>query len=182
MVRLTRDCGLEGLGAGGSLGPGVRRGALAVRGLAVKVVHLVGDDLGRVALDPVLVVPRAGLEPTDDADAAALLEVFGRVLGGGAPDDDAVPLGVLVLETGGILPARVGRDRELGDGVAAGGVTAFGIGAEVADDLAAIQVEHDGISFCFATPSVGAPNRRGPSPQDPGRAFLGRGPNTRKGD
>src|SRR5258706_537918 len=59
--------------------------------------HLVGDDLGHVALlAGGLVVPRARLQAPLDVDLPPLVEVLGAVLAGLAPNDDLVPFGAFL--------------------------------------------------------------------------------------
>src|SRR6185436_3720612 len=59
--------------------------------------HLVGDDLGHVALlAGGLVVPRAGLQTPLDVAGATLVEILRTVLSGLAPHHDAMPLGAFL--------------------------------------------------------------------------------------
>src|SRR6185436_1128423 len=58
--------------------------------------HAIAADLRGVALLPFLVGPLAGLQPSFDVDLLALGEVLVQALGGLAPVNDAVPLGLLL--------------------------------------------------------------------------------------
>ena len=49
-----------------------------------------------------------------------------------APQNDAMPFGALLAFAGSVLERFIGRQREIGDGLAAGGVAGFGIAAESA--------------------------------------------------
>ena len=71
-------------------------GAAAHAFAAAEHLHLLGDDLGGVLLDAVLVVPLARLQAPLDVDRAALLQVLAGDLGQAVVEDDAVPFGLLV--------------------------------------------------------------------------------------
>src|SRR5262249_13216836 len=87
---------------------------------------------GDVALVAILVVVRAGLDPTLDVDLAALRQVFRAHLRALAPHDDAVPLGALLALPVFVVPALARRDAQLADSLPAGRVSHLGICAEVA--------------------------------------------------
>ncbi len=113
-------------------------GGLAVRGTGsapAEELHDVGDDLGGVALDALLVLVAAGLDASLDVDLATLGKEAVAVLGLLAPHDDAVPLGLFDAVVGGLVGVRAGGgDAELADGAAAGGVANLGVAPEVTDD------------------------------------------------
>src|SRR5512134_704216 len=77
-----------------------RRGRAGRRGAATRLavthalaaaeqLHLVGDDLGGVLLDAVLVGPLARLQPAFDVDRATLLQVLAGNLGQAVVEDHA---------------------------------------------------------------------------------------------
>jgi hypothetical protein len=69
--------------------------AAAATAAAAEQLDTVGDDLRRVPLLPVLVVPRPRLDAAFDVDLLALLQVILQRLGLLAQQDDAMPLGLL---------------------------------------------------------------------------------------
>src|SRR5690606_34425085 len=94
---------------------------------AVEHLHVVGDDLGGVALHAVL-FPAAGLQAAFNVDLRALPDVFGNNLGEALVEHHAVPLGALLLLAGVlVLPGFAGGQGEVGDGAAIGHVAGFGI-------------------------------------------------------
>jgi NADP-dependent 3-hydroxy acid dehydrogenase YdfG len=98
-------------------------------------LHVLGDDVGRVALDAVLVGVLAGLQAAFDVDRRAFFKVLAHDLGQAAEERDAVPFGQLFLFAGlAVLRLVRGGDRDVRDGVAARHVADFRIAAEVADD------------------------------------------------
>src|SRR3954451_21828996 len=96
-------------------------------------LHVVGDDLGDVALVAFLVVVRAGLDATLDVDLAALREILGADLRALAPHDDAVPLGALLALSVLVVPALARREPQLADALPARRVPHVGISAEITD-------------------------------------------------
>src|SRR5581483_844962 len=90
-------------GGGFGRGAGARRIVVdaAVRGTAAAApaqhLHLVGDDLGGVAVLAFLVLPLAGLQASLDEDLRAFLEVFAHDLGELAEEHHAVPFGALLV-------------------------------------------------------------------------------------
>jgi len=102
---------------------------------AAQHLHVLGDDVGRVTLDAVLVGVLAGLQAAFDVDRGALLEVLAHDLGQAAEERDAVPFGQFLLFAGlAVLRLVRGGDRDVRDGVAARHVADFRVAAEVADD------------------------------------------------
>src|SRR5690606_13859828 len=81
-------------------GSGPAHVALGAAAAAAQHLHLAGDDLRGVAVVAVLVLPLARLEPAFHVDLRALLEVLDHDLGHAAEEDDAVPLGPLLLFAG----------------------------------------------------------------------------------
>ena len=69
---------------------------------AVEHLHLVRDDLGRIAILSALVLPLAGLQASLHADLGPLLQVFADDLRKTPVENDPVPLGALHG-----LPARL---------------------------------------------------------------------------
>jgi hypothetical protein len=103
---------------------------------AARAEHLEGvaDDLGAVLLLARLaVVPGAGLEATLDVDLLALGEVLAGDLRLLAPDDDLVPLRLLLLLAVLVLPAAAGGQGEAGDRLPRGGRPHLRVAAEIAD-------------------------------------------------
>src|SRR5262249_11895290 len=106
-------------------------------------LHGVGDHLDGLALGAVLRLPLAPLEPSVDADGAALREVLRAVLALRAPDGDVEVVRLLrPLAGGGVLPARVHGEPEAADGHAAGRVPELRVAREVADEDDAIDICH----------------------------------------
>src|ERR1700690_2356951 len=88
---------------------------------ATEEAHVARDDLGDVLLVAVLVVVAAVGDAALDIDLAALGEILTAGLSLLAPDDDVVPLGLLLLLALLIGPALGGGDGELRDRPAARG-------------------------------------------------------------
>jgi hypothetical protein len=89
---------------------------------ACQVHDPLGDDLGDPPLLALLVLVAPGLDAALDVELAALGQVLGSVLRVLAPDDDAVPLDLLLPLAVLPLPALVRRDAQLADRLAAGRV------------------------------------------------------------
>jgi hypothetical protein len=101
---------------------------------AAEHLHVVGDDLGRVAILPVLVLPLARAQPAFDVDRPALLEVLAGNLRQAPEERDAMPLGrFLHLAAGLVLPPVGRRNGDVGDRRAVRGVTRLRVAAQVAD-------------------------------------------------
>src|SRR5215472_14705662 len=84
-------------------------------GAAAEHLQLVADDLGRVALVALLVLPLARPQAPFDVDLRALAQIFAGDLGQAAEERDAVPLGALLLLAGLLIaPALAGRDAQVG--------------------------------------------------------------------
>src|SRR5262249_36892954 len=101
---------------------------------AAEKAHVARDDLGDVALVAVLVVVAAIGDAAFDVHLAAFREVLTAGLGLFAPDDDVVPLGLLLALTLLIGPALSRRDRELGDRAPARRETHVRVASQIADD------------------------------------------------
>ena len=108
--------GLEGGGADRLLDVRGVAGAVAVAGVAEH--DLGGVNLGTVAALAVVALPAVLDEASGDVDAVALGDVLVDRLGGVAPADDVVPVGLALA----LLAVAVRRQPQLGDGRAAGGV------------------------------------------------------------
>src|SRR5688572_6266149 len=119
-------------------GGGALRGGLAIGAAhplpGAQHLHDVGDDLGRVLVGSVLVLPLARLEPPFHVHLAALLEVFAGDLGELAEEGHAVPLGLLLHLAVLVLPLLGGGDADVGDRAALGHVARFRVAPEVADE------------------------------------------------
>src|SRR5665213_2308788 len=147
-VDVTTGVGSErrdGRAGAGGLPAEVGTAAAAITVLAaVQELHVVGIDLGLVALGPrVLVVPRAGLEAALDVDHAALLEVLAAELGelavAGVPHHDVVVVGVLAALAAGILAVAIGGDGQVADGGSAGCEAQLRVAGEAADEHHAVE-------------------------------------------
>src|SRR3954466_8327596 len=147
-------------------GPGRRllkvagvRGHVALRGEPATVLRCalpgteeldgVGDDIDRLALVPVLVLPLAPLEAAVDGHGAALLEILGAVLALGSPDGDVEVVGlVLPLAALVVLAAGVAGHAHAAHGRASGGVPELGIPSEIPGDH-----DHVYVACCHRSPS-----------------------------
>ena len=107
---------LEGRGADRLLD--VRGVAVAVAVVGVEEHDLGGVYLGAVAALAVVALPAVLDEAARDVDALARPDVLVHGLRSGAPDHDVVPIRLVL----GVLAVAVGRQPQLGDGGAAGGV------------------------------------------------------------
>src|SRR5690606_10312743 len=96
-------------------------------------LHLVGDDLGDVALLAVLAGELVVADRAFDVDLAALAQVLGRDLAELAEERHAVPFGLFLGVAVAVLAHGGGGQADLGHGHAALGVSGFGIVAEIAD-------------------------------------------------
>src|SRR3989338_3258458 len=77
---------------------------------AIKDNHVLSDDLGAIALYPVLTLPVAGVQAAFDIDLAAASQILRADLGQLAPGDYIVKLHLfLLLAAGLIVPAAVDR-------------------------------------------------------------------------
>src|SRR5262249_12005985 len=112
-LELERNILVVGRGArGAGLAHRVRAagacGAGIVAFAAAEELDCLCDDLCRLPLLALLVLPLAGLEPALDVDAASLREIVRAVLCLLAPDDDAMPLRPLLRLAVAVGPAVVG--------------------------------------------------------------------------
>ncbi len=103
----------------------------AVIAAATEHLHLVGDDLGDVALIAVAVVVGAGLDLALDIDLLALVQVLAGNLRQPAPHDDVVPFGLFLLLPLAVLETLAGRQRKGRHGCAGRGVAQLGILTEI---------------------------------------------------
>src|SRR5262245_43965039 len=98
-------------------------------------LHLVGLDLGRVAVAPFLVLPLACAELALEVDLRALAQVFGRDLRKLVVHHDRVPFGLLALLTRLlVLPALRRGNAEIRDRLAIRHVASLRILTEIADE------------------------------------------------
>src|SRR4051812_26110168 len=106
----------------------------------------VGNDIDRLALVSLLVLPFAPVETAVDSDGAPLREVLGAVLALRTPHGHVEVVGLLDPVAGSVLPSRVGRDAEAADGRAAVRVAQLGVAREVAreDDPVDVGACHYG--------------------------------------
>src|SRR4029450_4026043 len=128
-TRATASTGIRGRELGVAAATPTRAG---IAGTSDQL-HPVGDDLGRVFFDAILVRVLAGLQPAFDVDRASLLQVFTGDFRLPAEQHDTVPLGFFLLLATLVFPRFAGGDVQIGDGVAAGGVARFRITAEIAE-------------------------------------------------
>src|SRR5947209_6811658 len=118
----------------GLRGRGGRTVGLEVAAAPAEHLEVLADDLGLVPLlARLLVVPGTRLEPSLQVDLLALGEVLAGDLGLLAPDDDLVPLGLLLLLAVLVPPAAVGGQGEAGDRLPRRGRPHLGVAAQVAD-------------------------------------------------
>src|SRR5471032_2676595 len=102
---------------------------------AAQHLHLLGDDVGRVLFDAVLVGVFAGLQTAFDVDRRAFFQVLADDFSQAAEEGDAVPLGQLFLLAGvAVLRFERGRHGDVGDRVTARHVANFRIATQIADD------------------------------------------------
>src|SRR5262249_51859015 len=136
VVQRVREI-LEVVGAAAARGLRLRRGRGAPRArVAVEVSaaattaraqhdQLAHVDLRAVARLPFLVLPLTVLDSPFDVELVALLDValddVGELRTLRVPDDTAVPLGLLLLRAGGVVPLTARGEREGRDAAAAGG-------------------------------------------------------------
>jgi len=101
---------------------------------AVEHLHLIGDDLGGIAILATLVLPLARLQPPLDVDLGTLLNVFTHHLCKAAKEDHPVPFGLLHrLARVFVFPALGGGQRDIGHRVAVRHVAHLGIFPQVTD-------------------------------------------------
>src|SRR5438874_7286411 len=98
-------------------------------------LQVVTDDLGRVALVPLLVLPLACAQAPLDVDLRALAQVLAGDFRQAPEEGHAVPFGALLLLTGLLVaPALAGRDAQVRHGRGRGHGACLGVGAQVADE------------------------------------------------
>src|SRR6266403_434811 len=138
-------CGLLGIGrrsaaatrpaAGRALRPGARGSAAARPTPTPEHLQVVADDLGRVALVPLLVLPLTRAQASLDVHLRALAQVLAGDFCQAPEERDAVPFGPLLLLTGLLVaPALAGGDAQVGHGRAGGHGAGLGIGSQVANE------------------------------------------------
>src|SRR6266566_4173353 len=95
--------------------------------------EIVGHNLETGALLTFLVLPLAGLNAPFDEDKGTLLQILLCNFSLLTPDHYFVPFGALLAFAVAVFVGFVGGHGEIGDGLAAAGVTRFGIAAQAAD-------------------------------------------------
>src|SRR3989338_3508088 len=131
---------------GGRRGSRGRHGLAGVIALALRRTiehdHVFGDDFRAVPFLAILPLPLAGLDAAVNVDFTALAEILSADVGQLAPGDDVVKLRLFLFLAGGIRPAVVGGDAEVGDVLPARGGPDFRIAGQVSDDHGAIEVHN----------------------------------------
>src|SRR5690606_11989668 len=97
-------------------------------------LHLVGDDVGVVALLAVVAGVLAVADPALDVHLRTLAQVLGRDLAELAEEGHAVPLGLFLGVAVAVLANTGGGQADLGHGHAALRVLRFRVVAQVADE------------------------------------------------
>src|SRR5690606_5288643 len=133
----------------------VARAVVVAAPPAAEHLHLVGDDVGVVALHAIIAGVVAVADATLDVDLRALAQVLLHDLGQLAEENHAVPLGLLLRVAVPVLANSGGRQADPGDRHSALGVAGLGIVAEVAnqDDLV------DSACHVSSSPQCPAPRR-----------------------
>src|SRR6185436_4423181 len=96
-------------------------------------LHAVGDDFGRKALLPFLVLPFARADAAFDVAGRTFFQILTGDFGELAEERDAVPFGVLLLLAAFVFPGIRRRDPYVGDCVTTRQIACFRICAQVAD-------------------------------------------------
>src|SRR5688572_1028320 len=104
--------------------------------------NAIGLHFSRISLVAVLVVPLTGLQAPLDVDLLALGQVLLQALCLLAPENDAVPLCLLLLLIVAVVPDLRRREIECGDGGAAGRIAELRIATEVADEDNLVDAAH----------------------------------------
>src|SRR5687768_4855724 len=122
--------------------PGAAFHAAPAAAAATQERHAIGFDFGRVLLVAVLVVPLSGLQPPFDVDLLPFDEIFLEALGLFAPQDDPVPLGLLLLLALLVAPRLGGRHVEGGHGRTARGEAELRVTPEIANQNGLVHASH----------------------------------------
>src|SRR5690606_5095538 len=190
-IGLRRRRGLAPLGRGAAL----LRAILALAALAAALastaehLHLVGDDVGEVLLDPVLAGELVVADRAFDVDLAALAQVLAGDLAQLPEQLHPVPLGALLGVAVLVLAHRGRGQRQGADGHAALGVLHVGVVAEVSDQDHFVHAAGHWLSFrcrpgsgrghwiiaAGRAPSAGAPAPRRRCPDERLRRHIIRG-------
>src|SRR5690349_3592275 len=124
-------------------GGGAPAGRPFARAPAAEEDDLVGLDLGGVAGLPLAVLPGAVLDGPLDVDLVPLLAVLlghvGELAVLRVPEDDPVPLGLLLLLPALVLPLVARRHRQRSDLGPVGGAPDLRIGPQVPDEGDLVQ-------------------------------------------
>src|SRR5882762_3912057 len=98
-------------------------------------LQVITDDLGRVAIVALLVLPFAGAQAALDVDLRALAQVLAGDFRQAPEERHAVPFGTLLLLTGLLVaPALTGCDAQVRHGRAGGHGAGLGVGPQVTDE------------------------------------------------
>src|SRR5437016_12694949 len=147
--------GLLGKGRGPAAGPaagralgGAAHGSRARPATATaEHLQIVADDLGRIALVSLLILPLARAQAPLDVDLRALAQVLACDLREPPEERHAMPLGALLLLAGLLVaPAFAGRHAQVRDCGSGGHRAGLGIGPQVSNDDDLIDATRHGVS------------------------------------
>ena len=128
-----------------------------------------GDDFKTSALLAFFVLPFAGLNAAFDEEQRTLFQILLGDFGLFAPNDNFVPLGALLAFAVAVFIGFVCGDGKIRDGLAAAGVTGFGVAAQAADENDFVNGHFGGVLL-----TVGQDNTRGNKREMTGCARVGR--------
>src|SRR5881227_3441091 len=116
-------------------------------GATAEHLQIVADDLGRIALVSLLILPLARAQAPLDVDLRALAQVLARDLREPPEERHAMPLGALLLLAGLLVPpAFAGRHAQVRDRGSGGHRAGLGIGPQVSNDDDLIDATRHGVS------------------------------------
>src|SRR5256714_12308397 len=125
---------------------GARRAHGPAAAPAPEHLQVATDDLGRVALVPLLVLPLACAQASLDVDLRALAQVLAGDFRQAPEERDAVPFGPLLLLTGLLVaPALAGRHAQVRDRGSGGHRAGLGIGPQVSNDDDLVDATRHGV-------------------------------------
>src|SRR2546421_2029977 len=132
--------------AGCALCPAGRGNAGARPAPPPEHLQVIADDLGRVALVPLLVLPLARAQASLDVDLPALAQVLAGDFRQAPEERHAVPFGPLLLLTALLVaPALTRGDAQIGHGRAGGHGAGLGIGSQVANENHFVDATRHGV-------------------------------------
>src|SRR5437588_9466939 len=127
-----------------------RAGARRAHGPAAATaehLQIVADDLGRIAVVSLLILPLARAQAPLDIDLRALAQVLARDLREPPEERHAMPLGALLLLAALLVaPAFAGRDAQVRVRRSGGHRAGLGIGPQVSNDDDLIDATRHGVS------------------------------------